>query len=150
MRAWSRYWPTTRPARPPEARGRGLRRAFLRRPAGGPRAPAATPGGGTAAALAAGLACALVERCATAAGRADDARRAAELRPLLVAIAEDDVAAVVAGGSGPPRRLRAAAAELAELAALLEREGPSGCAARPASRASWPRRRGRQRTPSSP
>jgi hypothetical protein len=86
-------------------------------------APAATPGGGTAAALAAGFACALVERCAAAAGQLDLAARAAELRPQLVAIGEDDVEAVVAGGSGPPRRLRDAAAELEQAAAALERDG---------------------------
>jgi formiminotetrahydrofolate cyclodeaminase len=108
-------------------------------------APGPTPGGGSAAALAAAMAAALVERCLAAAPGASaleaSRRRAAALRPLLVAIAEQDAAALAAlaealrsadpdglaaaaaAASEPATRLRDASAELVELAALAERAG---------------------------
>jgi hypothetical protein len=99
----------------------------------------AGPGGGSVAAMTAAGAAALVERCAVAAGGRFDAERAraASLRALVSAIADDDaaalaalargrgaaIAAAAALASGPPERLRAAASEIASLAALLERSG---------------------------
>jgi formiminotetrahydrofolate cyclodeaminase len=108
--------------------------------------PTAAPGGGSALALAAALAAALVERCANASHpQFTDARyRATELRRKLVRLAErdalvlailadvglrsqdhehDDLVAAAADASGPPELLRAAAVEVSALAASLERHG---------------------------
>lgn len=99
-------------------------------------APTATPGGISAAGLAAAMAAALVERCGAAA--APSARtRAGELRRELVDLAERDVSvlaalaraapadrpAAAAGASGPAAALRDAANEVASLARTLERDG---------------------------
>jgi methenyltetrahydrofolate cyclohydrolase len=95
-------------------------------------APRSPLGGGAVAAITAALAAALVERCAvTAPGLEEERARAAALRESLVAIADDDaavLAAIIDGGGGvapsdPPRRLQEAAAEVAELARRLERDG---------------------------
>jgi formiminotetrahydrofolate cyclodeaminase len=95
-------------------------------------APRSPLGGGAASAITAALAAALVERCAaTAPGLEEERARAAALRESLVAIAEDDaavLAAIIEGRdaaapSDPPRRLLEAAAEVAELARRLERDG---------------------------
>jgi formiminotetrahydrofolate cyclodeaminase len=106
--------------------------------------PTAVPGGGSAAALVAALAAALVERCSDASHpRFVDARsRASALRKDLVAVADEDaralarlvrvisrspgtaeLAAAAADASTPPARLRATAIEVAELADSLERHG---------------------------
>jgi len=102
-------------------------------------------GGGSVAAITAALAAALAERCAAAVPDAgDDRARAAALREQLLAIADDDAAVLASliGGRGlpssasdPPRRLRDVAAEVAEIARRLERDGvprlrgEAGCAA---------------------
>lgn len=99
-------------------------------------APVATPGGISAAALAAAVAAALVERCAAAAPAVRD--RAGHLRTELVAVADDDIRvlhalataapaerpAAAAAASGPAARLREAATEVAGLARTMERDGP--------------------------
>jgi methenyltetrahydrofolate cyclohydrolase len=108
-------------------------------------APRSPLGGGSVAAITAALAAALVERCAAAAPGAGDAReRAAALREELLAIAGEDAAVLaslirgerpVPAASDPPRRLGVAAAEVAEVARRLERDGAprlrgeAGCAA---------------------
>jgi len=108
-------------------------------------APRSPLGGGAVAAMTAALAAALVERCAAASPVAGGHRvRAAALREELVAIADDDaavLASMIRGerpatpASDPPRRLHAAAAEVAEIARRLERDGvprlrgEAGCAA---------------------
>ncbi len=99
-------------------------------------APVATPGGISAAALAAAMAAALVERCAATAPAVRD--RAGELRAELAAVADDDVpvlhalataapadrVAAAAAASGPAARLRDAATEVASLARTMEGDGP--------------------------
>lgn len=99
-------------------------------------APVATPGGISAAALAAAMAAALVERCAAAIPAVRS--RAVLLRAELVAVAEDDIpvlrALATAGpadrataadaASDPAARLGDAATEVAALARTMERDGP--------------------------
>lgn len=99
-------------------------------------APVATPGGVSAAALAAAIAAALVERCA--AGVPAVRTRAGALRGELTAVADDDIpvlhalattapadrAAAAAAASGPAIRLGAAATEVAGLARTMECDGP--------------------------
>ena len=90
-------------------------------------------GGGSVAAITAALAAALAERCAAAMPDAgEDRARAAALREQLLAIADDDAAVlgsligghgVASSASDPPRRLRDVAAEVAEIARRLERDG---------------------------
>ena len=93
-------------------------------------APVPTPGGGSAAALAAASAAALVERCARVTpgpGFAHARARAGTLRSELVLLADSDsaaLAALVEDASGPPALVQIAAAEVRELAASLERDGP--------------------------
>ncbi len=98
-----------------------------------------SPGGGSVAALAAASAAALVERCASATAHSDAARtrtRAAALRVELLVLADRDASALAAlaaaadghagaaiDASGPPALLRAAAEEVAALAASLEHDG---------------------------
>jgi formiminotetrahydrofolate cyclodeaminase len=99
-------------------------------------APIATPGGISAAALAAAMAAALVERCA--ATEPTVRSRAVLLRARLVAVADDDIPVLQAlakaapadrssaatAASGPAAALRDAAAEVAGLARTMERDGP--------------------------
>jgi formiminotetrahydrofolate cyclodeaminase len=106
--------------------------------------PTAAPGGGSAAALVAALAAALVERCAVASHPqfVDVRSRATALRKELVAVADEDAlalarfvraiarspgtterAAAAADASVHPARLSAAAIEVAELAESLEHHG---------------------------
>jgi hypothetical protein len=99
-------------------------------------APVATPGGISAAALAAAMAAALVERCAAAVPMVRS--RAVLLRSELGTVADDDVpvlhalataapadrGAAAAAASGPAARLRDAATEVAGLARTMERDGP--------------------------
>jgi len=99
-------------------------------------APVATPGGISAAALAAAMAAALVERCAAAVPRIRS--RAVLLRSELSTVADDDIGvlhalataapddrgAAAAAASGPAARLRDAATEVAGLARTMERDGP--------------------------
>ena len=103
----------------------------------------AAPGGGSASALAAALAAALVERSANASHPqfADARSRATELHKKLVKVAERDALALsslanvgprshdhdylaaATAASGPPALLREAAVEGSALAASLERHG---------------------------
>ena len=99
-------------------------------------APVVTPGGVSAAALAAAMAAALVERCAAK----DPAvrSRAVLLRAELIAVAEDDIPVLqalattapadrgtaAAAASRPAAALRDAAGEVARLARTMERTGP--------------------------
>jgi hypothetical protein len=102
-------------------------------------APTPSPGGSSVAALAAASAAALVERCASVTEQADAPRtctRAAAPREELLMLADRDasapaVLADAAGASGraaidasvPPAVLRAAAEEVAALAASMEHDG---------------------------